>query len=178
MLLLDTNILIDVLRGEAISLAWLEQQEQPHISVISWIEVLVGCRGGESDRMEAWNRCGSGSAMASRFQTRSSWPPLAAPTSASPPATAAISRPDLFQLHREPREVGISLKAAGRFDTPGLGRGTGQRIGQRFPGLHRPLRGNQQPAEPGAVALIGIHFMAQGGEATGAFVAGTCEFNY
>ena len=26
MLLLDTNILIDVLRGEAIALAWLEQQ--------------------------------------------------------------------------------------------------------------------------------------------------------
>jgi predicted nucleic acid-binding protein len=29
MLLLDTNILIDVLRGEAIALAWLEQQEHP-----------------------------------------------------------------------------------------------------------------------------------------------------
>ncbi|MFO0138773.1 MAG: PIN domain-containing protein [Cyanobacteriota bacterium] len=24
------------------------------MSVISWIEVLVGCRGGESDRVEAW----------------------------------------------------------------------------------------------------------------------------
>jgi hypothetical protein len=34
MLLLDTNILIDVLRGEALALAWLEQQQQPHISVI------------------------------------------------------------------------------------------------------------------------------------------------
>jgi len=54
MLLLDTNILIDVLRGEAIALAWLEQQEHPAISVISWIEVLVGCRGGESDRVRAW----------------------------------------------------------------------------------------------------------------------------
>lgn len=53
-LLLDTNILIDVLRGEAVALAWLEQQEQPHISVISWIEVLVGCRSGESSRLEAW----------------------------------------------------------------------------------------------------------------------------
>ena len=54
MLLLDTNILIDVLRGEAVALAWLEQQQRPHISVISWIEVLVGCREGESGRVEAW----------------------------------------------------------------------------------------------------------------------------
>jgi hypothetical protein len=29
MLQLDTTILIDVLRGEAIALAWLEQQELP-----------------------------------------------------------------------------------------------------------------------------------------------------
>lgn len=34
MLLLDTNILIDVLRGEAVALAW--------------IEVLVGCRVDEA----------------------------------------------------------------------------------------------------------------------------------
>ena len=54
MLLLDTNILIDVLRGEAPALAWLEQQQQPRISVISWIEVLVGCREGESGRVQAW----------------------------------------------------------------------------------------------------------------------------
>jgi len=54
MLLLDTNILIDVLRGEAVALAWLEQQQQPRISVITWIEVLVGCRDGESRTVEAW----------------------------------------------------------------------------------------------------------------------------
>lgn len=41
-LLLDTNILIDVLRGERTALVWLEQQQRPAISVISWIEVLVG----------------------------------------------------------------------------------------------------------------------------------------
>jgi len=35
MLLLDTNILIDVLRGEAVALAWLEQQQRPQISVIT-----------------------------------------------------------------------------------------------------------------------------------------------
>jgi predicted nucleic acid-binding protein len=54
MLLLDTNILIDRLRGEAPALAWLEQQQRPRISVISWIEVLVGCREGESGRVQAW----------------------------------------------------------------------------------------------------------------------------
>lgn len=54
MLLLDTNILIDVLRGEAPALAWLEQQQRPRISVISWIAVLVGCREGESGRVQAW----------------------------------------------------------------------------------------------------------------------------
>jgi predicted nucleic acid-binding protein len=54
MLLLDTNILIDILRGEAPALAWLEQQQRPRISVISWIEVLVGCREGESGRVQAW----------------------------------------------------------------------------------------------------------------------------
>jgi len=43
MLLLDTNVLIDVLRGEAAALAWLERQRQARISVITWIEVLVGC---------------------------------------------------------------------------------------------------------------------------------------
>ena len=54
MLLLDTNILIDVLRGEARALAWLELQERPKISVISWIEVLVGCREDESGPVQAW----------------------------------------------------------------------------------------------------------------------------
>ncbi len=55
-LLLDTNILIDVLRGETAALAWLEAQQRPAISVISWIEVLVGCRAGEAQPVEAWLR--------------------------------------------------------------------------------------------------------------------------
>ena len=54
MLLLDTNILIDVLRGEATALAWLEQQPSPRISVITWIEVLVGCRDGEREAVQTW----------------------------------------------------------------------------------------------------------------------------
>ena len=54
MLLLDSNILIDVLRGEAAALAWLERQPSSSISVITWIEVLAGCREGEHDAVEAW----------------------------------------------------------------------------------------------------------------------------
>ncbi len=52
MLLLDTNILIDVLRGQEPALRWLEQQPQSAISVITWIEVLVGSRDGEAERLE------------------------------------------------------------------------------------------------------------------------------
>lgn len=54
MLLLDTNILIDVLRGQEPALLWLEQQSQVAISVITWIEVLAGCRDGEAERLEPW----------------------------------------------------------------------------------------------------------------------------
>ena len=53
-LLLDSNILIDVLRGEQVAQAWLEQQQRPSISVITWIEVLVGCRGAEQAVVEPW----------------------------------------------------------------------------------------------------------------------------
>jgi predicted nucleic acid-binding protein len=53
-LLLDTNILIDVLRGEQAARAWLEQQQRPAISVITWIEVLVGCRAKQTSVVEGW----------------------------------------------------------------------------------------------------------------------------
>jgi predicted nucleic acid-binding protein len=54
-LLLDTNILIDVLRGEAAALEWLRQNgEGAAISVISWIEVLVGCEPPELDTVRRW----------------------------------------------------------------------------------------------------------------------------
>ena len=53
-LLLDTNVLIDVLKGETTARDWLEEQQQPAISVITWIEVLVGCRTAESQTVEAW----------------------------------------------------------------------------------------------------------------------------
>ena len=57
MLLLDTNILTDVLRGEQDALAWLLQQQWPAISVITWIEVLVGCRCEETAAVETWLAC-------------------------------------------------------------------------------------------------------------------------
>ena len=54
MILLDTNILIDVLRGEEVALRWLMAQGQASISVITWIEVLVGCRPQEREPVELW----------------------------------------------------------------------------------------------------------------------------
>ena len=53
-LLLDTNVLIDVLKGETTARDWLEERQQPAVSVIAWIEVLVGCRTAESQTVEAW----------------------------------------------------------------------------------------------------------------------------
>jgi predicted nucleic acid-binding protein len=54
LILLDTNILIDVLRGEEVALRWLEAQGQASISMITWIEVLVGCRAEERERVDTW----------------------------------------------------------------------------------------------------------------------------
>jgi len=54
LILLVTNILIDVLRGEEVALRWLEAQGQASISMITWIEVWVGCRPQERERVETW----------------------------------------------------------------------------------------------------------------------------
>ncbi|MCP9817774.1 type II toxin-antitoxin system VapC family toxin [Synechococcus sp. GreenBA-s] len=49
--LLDSNILIDVLKGEAKALAWLDAHgAEAAISVITWIEVLVGCSEQKAER--------------------------------------------------------------------------------------------------------------------------------
>ena len=53
-LCLDTNILIDVLKGEPSALAWLEQQQRPAISLITWMEVLVGCQPHEAPVVQRW----------------------------------------------------------------------------------------------------------------------------
>ena len=36
------------------SLRWLEKQPQSAISVITWIEVLLGSRDSEAERLEPW----------------------------------------------------------------------------------------------------------------------------
>jgi len=51
---LDTNILIDVLKGEPSALAWLERQQRPAISLITWMEVLVGCQPDEVPVVQRW----------------------------------------------------------------------------------------------------------------------------
>ena len=54
-LLLDSNILIDLLRGEAQALAWIESHAgATSISVISWMEILVGCHDDELGAVEPW----------------------------------------------------------------------------------------------------------------------------
>ena len=54
-LLLDSNILIDLLRGEAQALAWIEAHAgAASISVISWIEVLVGCEPVQLEPVRSW----------------------------------------------------------------------------------------------------------------------------
>jgi predicted nucleic acid-binding protein len=54
-LLLDSNVLIDVLLGEEAALRWLESQSgELAISVITWMEILVGCQPQESPTVEQW----------------------------------------------------------------------------------------------------------------------------
>jgi hypothetical protein len=53
-LCLDTNILIDVLKGEPSALAWLEHQQRPAVSLITWMEVLVGCQPDEAPVVKSW----------------------------------------------------------------------------------------------------------------------------
>ena len=53
-LLLDSNVLIDVLQGRRAALDWLEAQERAAISVISWIEVLVGSEPDQLEPVRSW----------------------------------------------------------------------------------------------------------------------------
>lgn len=52
MRLLDTNILIDVLREEPLALSWLEAKPRPANNTITW--GLVGYRSEEAERIELW----------------------------------------------------------------------------------------------------------------------------
>ena len=54
-LLLDTNILIDYLNGLESARALIEDEQRKSISLITWMEVLVGARGPEEEAiLEAW----------------------------------------------------------------------------------------------------------------------------
>ena len=71
--LLDSNILIDVLKGETKALAWLNANgTEAAISVITWIEVLVGCSNEDSERdivqrwLDGFQRIDLDGAIASR----------------------------------------------------------------------------------------------------------------
>lgn len=44
---LDTNILVDYLNGVAAAAREIARGEDPAISIVSWMEVLVGCAGNE-----------------------------------------------------------------------------------------------------------------------------------
>ena len=41
----DTNVLVDYLRGSERARSELERYEDPAVSVVTWMEVLVGARG-------------------------------------------------------------------------------------------------------------------------------------
>lgn len=45
----DTNILIDFLRGDARALAEITRYSKRFISIISWMEVMVGCASSEEE---------------------------------------------------------------------------------------------------------------------------------
>jgi len=47
--LLDTNILIDYLNGEAKSRGEVEQRELPAISIITWMEVMTGAADADQE---------------------------------------------------------------------------------------------------------------------------------
>jgi hypothetical protein len=80
--------------------------------------------------------------------------------------------PDLLQLDLQPWEQGAGIEAEGCFDALGLALAGG---GPDFNGL---LVGDQQPAQLGAIGLVAGHLVAQGGEATGPFIAGAGQLHH
>lgn len=55
MILVDTDVLVDCLRGAATAQAWLQQQAQQPFAVpaVSAMELLMGCRDrGDLDRIQ------------------------------------------------------------------------------------------------------------------------------
>jgi predicted nucleic acid-binding protein len=58
----DTNILVDFLNGIRASSNEISQYEERRISIVTWIELLVGCRSAEETRQ--------GRALLSRFEVQ------------------------------------------------------------------------------------------------------------
>lgn len=52
--LFDTNILIDHLNGVEAAMAEMHRYESRAISVITWMEVMVGAAAGEEQLLRAW----------------------------------------------------------------------------------------------------------------------------
>lgn len=52
--LLDTNILIDYLGGASAAKVEIARYERPAISVITWMEVLVGATADDEAMIRAW----------------------------------------------------------------------------------------------------------------------------
>ncbi len=53
-LLLDTNIVIDYLNGNENALQFFEREPKPAISIISYMEVLIGCTESLKDQTRAF----------------------------------------------------------------------------------------------------------------------------
>lgn len=66
---LDTNILVDYLHGEEAARQEIERYESPAISLITWMEILVGARDAAED--EALR------SFLGRFDLRTLTPPIA-----------------------------------------------------------------------------------------------------
>jgi len=49
--LLDTNIIVDLLRGHKPAQEWIATQQQPGISRAVWLEVLQGAQDGKAQRL-------------------------------------------------------------------------------------------------------------------------------
>ena len=52
--LLDTNILIDYLNGVEQARTEIEQYQHPAISIITWMEVMIGVNAGEKSQIESF----------------------------------------------------------------------------------------------------------------------------
>ena len=124
----------------------------------------VGQAGGAGFSGGAAGRCGGGAAAALRYAA------LLEPLCREPQLvvgnTISSHRPDLLQIQLQ------TLRQLAASDPAGVFQPFRHPLLAAPPDLHRPLLGQQQPAEAGAIGLILLHLAAQGGDASGPFVSG------